>query len=386
MSLDITSPQVISPEFIERLSLELLLQPDVMYPYARMLMAARAADVLRNSDASAFDLARMQLLDGRTDASTGVVANMMEAMAGGNGGPLDLNIGFEYPDLVRMVREAAQPGTSIKINRPTYLNGDVTAANRKASPTTKLFGTNSQAVNMDQVTVDIVEYLGPTLSDGTISPISLPRFTMHRSTHDLLADLGFQLRRDRIRFMNSNMESMIITALTNAGYITRPTGMSANANYTGTDNEPMSFDLLVNAGQQLKDRGIPGLAGTPRYLAILPTKAMSQLKLDPQYQRLSVFEPFYNPLFPGYVRTVDTMIVVESNNAAKLLNQGVGSAVTLYQSVILAPAMFGWGVSEDARALRNPNDDGGRSNEFGWSAYEGYSVLDDRFGQLIITD
>jgi hypothetical protein len=388
MALDLTSPQVVSAEFNEKLSQELLLQPDAMYPFARMLYSARIASAMQAFDAGLFDLAKLQALDGRLQEGSGPAANLLAAMSNGMGGPLDLSTGLQWPDMVKVVQDAASPGLSIKINRPTYLDGSTSASARTASPSTKLFGTNSQPIHMDQVTVGIVEYLGPTLSDGTIAPISLPRYTMHRSAHDLLVDVGAQLRRDWMRFIDAKMRGDLIAAAKAASEVTFPegvTGTGTTGGFTGANNEPMSFDLLVNAAKALKDRFIPGIAGAPRYLGVLPTNQVAQLKLDPQYQRLSVYEPQYNPLFPGYVRTVDNIIVVENNNMDTILG-GVGTAVTLYQGLVMAPNAYGWAVAEDVRALRNPNDDGGRSNEFGWSHYGGLAVLDDRFVQCIITD
>lgn len=387
MSLDLTSPQIIAAEFNDRLSDQLLLQPDPQYIFAKMLYAALVADALAEMDPTAFELAKLQAAEGRLVKGAGDAANLVEAMAGGMGGPLNLNDGLSFPEMAKMVREAHMPGEVIKINRPAYINGDTTPSKRAASPTTKLFGTNSQPITMQQVAMTILENLGPADASGNLSPISLPRFTAHRSAHDLLVDVGMQLRRDRYRFLDDKFQNDIINAATNGtNGVTRPVGVSGNSSYTAQDNEPMSFDLLVKAGQALKERFIPGIGGGPKYLAVLSTNQTAQLKLDPQFQRLATFYSEYNPLFPGAFGEVDTMVLMESTRLPTLASQGVGSNVTLYQGVVLAPGAYGWGCAQDAIALRNRNDDGGRNNEFGWSAYEALQVLDERFFQVMITD
>lgn len=383
MALDLTTPQVIPADFNDRLSEQLLLQPDFEYFWARQAYSAMLASGMQDMDG--FDLAMLQLREGRLAQGAGTSANLAEAMSQGMGGPLLVSMGMTYPDVIKMVKEARLPGEVIKINRPGYINGDTTASNRLASPTTKLFGTNSQAITMEQVAVTIVEYLGPTTAAGTLAPISLPRFTMHRSAHDLLVDVGLQLRRDRYRFIDSKIQTDIIAAAKADGNVTRPVGMTQDSDYTGAGNEPFTFDLLVSATEAMVGRKIPGLNGTFKYPALIDHHQAAQLKLDPMYQRLSVFEPQWNPLFPGYMGTVENTVVCVSNNIPRLSSFGAFSG-TGYQGIVFAPGAYGWASAQDAIALRNRNDDGGRNNEWGWSAYEGLQVLDSRFFQVIVTD
>ena len=245
---------------------------------------------------------------------------------------------------------------------------------------------SSQPITMQQVAVTIVEYLGPTTSGGTLAPLSLPRFTQHRSAHDLLVDIGYQLRRDRYRFLDDVYMTLAIAAAVGNSQVTRPSGIASRSAYTATGNEPFSFDLIVKAVKAFKDRHIPGVNGEPVYPFVLPTAQVADLKLDPMYQRLAVYEPRFNPLFPGYVKTVEGAIIIESTRLPTVASQGVNSDTTLNQGLAVAPNAFGWALAEDAHVLRNRNDDGGRKNEYGWSSYEGFQTLDSRFFQVIETD
>ena len=386
MSLDVTTPQGISADFNDRLSEQLLLQPDAEFLFARLAYSAKLGSELSAMDPEAFNLAKMQLLEGRIPSGAGVAANMAEAMSQGMGGSLLLSNGLSYPDMVSYIAEAKMPGEVIKLNRPKFINGLTTPANRLGSPAQKLFGSNSQSIGMDQVPVTIVEYLGPCDPSGNLSPISLPRFTLQRATHDLLVNVGLQLRRDRIRFVDDLLINQLSAAGVAAGYVTRPQGVASRSAYTANGNEPFGFDLVVGAVKAFKDRSIPGVNGEAKYPFFCTTQQIKDLKLDPQYGRLAVFEPKYNPLFPGYVATVDGAIICESSRLNQITGQGQNSAVTIQQGMLVAPGAIGWGCAEDAHALRNTNDDGGRSNEFGWQAYEGWQVLDDRFIQVVETD
>lgn len=386
MSLDLTTPQFAPAEFAERLSEQLLLQPDTEYIFARWAYSAKMQEELSGMNPSAWDLAKLQMMEGRLSAGTGPAANLAEAMSSGMGGPMMLSLGVGFPDMIKMVKEAKLPGETIKINRPVFLNGSTTYANRIATPTTKLFGTNSQAIQMQQVGLTIVELLGPCDINGNLSPISLPRFTAHRSAHDLFVDVGFQLRRDRYRVVDDKIQNDAIAAALGAGNVTYPVGVSSAAGMTAANNEPMSFDLIVMMAKAMKDRFIPGVGGEPFYPLVLDTNQIAQLKLDPMYQRLGKYHERFNPLFPGYISTVDAAIVIESTRLPQLANQGVGSNVTVHQGIMCAPNAYGWGSAQDASALRNRNDDGGRNNEFGWNAYDAFDVLDARFFQLVQTD
>src|SRR6266702_5242124 len=260
MSLDLTSPQIIAPEFNDRLSEQLLVQPDSEYIFARWLYAAAMQDAFAEADPAAWELAKIQMLEGRlAKGAGGGEAELAKAMSAGQGGPLSLMWqDMQYPDMARIVREAKMPGEVIKVNRPVFLNGDTTPANRLGSPTTKLFGTNSQPITLQQMAMTIVEYLGPATAGGTLAPISLPRFTQHRSAHDLLVDVGYQLRRDRYRFIDDKYQNDVINGATAAGYVTFPQGVTSNATFTAAGNEPFTVDMIINGVKAMKDRFIPG--------------------------------------------------------------------------------------------------------------------------------
>lgn len=390
MALTPTSPQMIPAEFADRLSDELLLQPDAEFIFARWAYSEALAAGFQNDPG--FEIARMQLMEGRlpVGGGGGIPGNWTEAMSSGQGGPLMLSKGMVYPGLVKMVQEAKGPGENIKIDRPKFIDGATTESLRKLAVSDKIFGTNSQPITMEQVDVLILAVGGPGDSAGHIVPIHIPRFTQHRSHHQLLPNVGYQLRRDRNKYLDDLIMGRFITAASTGGWVTRPQGISVITDYTGSGNEPMSFDLIVSAAEQLKTRKIPGIGGAGKYVAVLDLHQIAQLKLDPQFQRQAVFLKDMNPIvagsFPGATAEVENLIVCESNRMPRLTNLGAGANLTGYQGIVTAPGAIGWGLAEDARVLTDKNDDGGRNAQFAWEAYEGWNILDDRFVQTIVTD
>lgn len=385
MALDPNTPLNTPQEFADALSDRLLVQPDSEFIFARWAYGAALAQQMAGDPTA--EMMRIQMMEGRLpfNGGAGAASNMAEAMNRGMGGPLLLASGLTFPDLVVMVQEAKEPGEVIKINRPKFIDGATTESKRQLKATDKIFGTNSQAITFEQVDVTIVENGGPGDSSGAIVPIHVPRFTQHRSKHNLLVNVAYQLRRDRNKFV----DDLIMNRCLDAFSATRPDGVSAAGDYTAAGAEPMSFDLIVSAAEALKGRKVPGVGGAGKYIAVLDLHQVAQLKLDPQFQRLAVFLDDLNPLrsmFPGAVAQVENLIVCESTRMPRLSNLGASANITGYQGLVLAPGALGWGCAEDAHAITDKNDDGGRNAQFAWNAYEGWQVLDDRFGQAIITD
>lgn len=383
MALSAVTPTTLPAEFQTKLDQRFLIQPDVEFVFAQWAYSALVASQM--SDEDGFDVAVQQLRDGRV-TSMGSPSNLAEAYSAGMGGPLLLSRGMVYPDFVKMV-QAPQGVTTIKIPRPKFIDGAASESGRRLTPNTRIFGTSSQGLTQEQVDVVIREYGGPGDSNGNVVPLNIAHFSVHRSEHDLLAAMGYELRRDRNKFVDSVVRDMLIAA---AGAVTGGTtyggGLSAASSFTGNDNEPMELDRLIEAAEALRGRKVPGMAGTyGQYVAVLDHHQVAQLKKDQNYQRLAQFFPQYNPLFPGYQATVDNLVICESNNMPRLTSS-IGSATTAYQGVIVAPDAIGWASAMGARVIRDRDDDGGRINQFAWHAIEGWRVLDDRFTQLIITD
>lgn len=384
MANDPTWPSSIPSEFRDIAASQLLLQPDAEYLWARHLYSAAMGAMAmegRLADLEAFSATQNRPLQINGDA-----ANMLAAMGYGEGGPLMLSLGVTFPGLVKFIQDAKKPGENVLLDRPVFIDGDVTFSNRVASVATRLFGTNSQRTKMEQISLRILETLGPTDGSGNLSPFSLPAFTLDRSVHNLATKVGLDLKRDRYRMLNAKMQGDVLAAAVAAGNITyQDTSFSGTSSYTASGSEPFTMDVLRRMSEALTSRKIPGVFGTRRYPLFLSNHQYTDLKRDPEFQRQAVFSPAYNTLFPGYIREVDDAVIcVDITMPTVAL--GSGGSISGYQCIMMGGDAYGWGLAREARLLRDANDDGGRENRFGWNAYEGFAVLDDRFFQVAYTD
>jgi len=376
-----SSDVILSAEFTDRLTQRLLVVPDPQFVFARWAYAAAQAAGFASNDA--YNAAMLQLQEGRV-ADVGALANTVWAMSGGMGGPLTLaGQNFTFPGMITMEPTAAQPGTTIKVNRPRFTDGATTLANRRIAPQTKLAG-NTQAITRDQIEVSIYEYGGPGDPNANVVPLSMTLFTQARAAHDLLADIGNQLRRDRYKFLDDTLINYLVAAAeSNANGITRGADAASNAALTGSANEPMTLDLVFKAVEQLKTRYVPGLDFDGRYVGVFHPHQIQQLKNDPRYQPLGVFNN-YNVLFPGYVGVIENVVLCESQRMPVPTNLGAGS-VTGYKGLVIAPMALTWALSRDAWAARDKADDFGRFARFVWLAHEGWAIQDSTFVQEILT-
>lgn len=386
MALDPVTPQQIPSEFIDIMSAQLLLQPDADYLWARTAYSANLAAQMEMGALTEL-MAAMQR-DGRAPNINGDAANLLAAMGYGEGGPLLLSMGATYPGLIRSLSDdAKKPGENILIDRPVFIDTDTQYANRVASATTKLFGTNSQGTKFEQVSIVIRELLGPLDVNGNVAPFSIPSFMLDRSKHNLALKIGLDLKRDRYRFLNAKIRGDILAAAIAAGYVTlQDVSFADTTGYTGTDNEPFTLSVIRRMGEALTNRYIPGVFGTRKYPCFIANKQWRQLQEDSEYQRMAVFQPEFNTLFAGYRMTVGDAVLCVDVLMPTISTLGPGSNITGYQAIMTGEGAYGWGVARPATLLRNKNDDGGRNNEFGWMTYEGFGVLDDKFYQVAYTD
>lgn len=380
-----TTDLILSAEFTDILTQRMLVVPDQQFVFARWAYAAMAQSQLTQMDS--YNLAMQQLREGRIPDS-GALANTNEAMSSGMGGPLQLPGGsYAFPEMVFFVREAAQSaGTTFKIDRPRFIDGLTTLANRRLNPATKLF-TNTQPVTRDQVDVTVYEYSGPgDTATGAPTPVSVSLFAQTRAAHDILADVSNQLRRDRYKFLDDVFINYLTAAAeSNATGVTRGGDVASNAAFVGGGNEPMSLDLLPKANEALRLRNVPGLSFSSQYVLVVHPHQMQQLRNDPRYGQASQFHPAYNILFPGYQRTIENFIVCESQRMPVVTNLGAGSNQTGYKALAIAPMAMAWACSMDAMVIRDKNDDGGRFAKFGWISIEGFNPADQTFVQEILT-
>lgn len=380
-----TAPNVIPQDFVPRLAADLLTVPDKTYLFARWAMAAMRQAEAREALGPQFDVLAAQLRAG-APLDRGELANIGQAMSQGMGGPLDVSNNVVFPDLITFRSEAKGPGDTILINRPKFLTSPTTIANRLISTTKTFFGGTTQPLQMDQVSVSIRNTAGPLAADGSaFSPLSISLFGQARMFHDALEMARLVLVQDRVRFLDDNLILLLLAcASANSDGTIRGGDVASNTAFTGTNNEPMSFDLLPKASEIMAGRGIPGINGGRKYIFVAHQHQKQQLQNDPAWQRLVSYHETMNPVFPGYVGETNDFIICESNNMPTT-TVGAGGAYTGYQGLVLAPGALSWALGMAPRLLRDNNDDGGRFARLGWEAHEGFQANNDKYVLSVLT-
>lgn len=385
MAQNTTTDLILAAEFTDILTQRMLVVPDPQFVFAKWAYATLASRQLRENDS--YNLAMQQLREGRIP-DRGMMANTDQAMSSGMGGPLTLPGGsYVYPDMIYFVDEAVgKPGTTFKIDRPRFIDGLTSLANRRMRPADRLFN-NTQPITRDQIDITIFEYDGPgDTVTGAPTPIDVSLFAQTRSFHDILADVSNQLRRDRYKFLDDTIIAYLVAmAEATSGGVTRGGDVASNAAFVGGGNEPFSLDLLFKANEQLRSRNVPGLSMDSRYVLVMHPHQTQQLKNDPRFQNQAVFMQNYNVLFPGYAGTVENFVLCESQRMPVVTNLGAGSNQTGYKALAIAPNALAWACAMDATVVRDKNDDGGRFAKFGWISFEGFNPADQTFVQEILT-
>ena len=383
---DISASDVLlSAEFTDVLTDNMLIVPDVQFVFARWAYACLAKQQV--TDLDSYNLAKLQIQEGRIP-DVGVRANTDWSMQRGMGGPLALpGQPFAFDEMFYYIKDANMtPGSTYKVNRPRYSDGLTTLANRRLTAQQKLF-SNTQPVGLDQVDVTIYEYAGPgDTVTGSPTPYSIGLFEQVRSKHDLLDIVGNQLRRDRYKFLDDTIIGYLLAAAeSNASGITRGGDVSSNAAFVGGGNEPMSLDLLPKMSEQLQSRNVPGIGFDSRWVLVLHPHQMQQLRNDTRYSAASVFMPGYNILFPGYAGTIENFNIVVSQRMPTVSNLGATANQVGYKGLAIGPMALAWACAKDAWCARDKNDDGGRFARFSWISFEGWAAADATFAQECLT-
>ena len=86
--------------------------------------------------------------------------------------------------------------------------------------------------------------------------------------------------------------------------------------------------------------------------------------------------PEKNPLFTGYVSTVDNLDIFEcSTNPTATAN----STITVQLGVLFGPGAIGYGLAKPVGVVAADDTNYGRRVNVIWTTWEGFATFDDRF-------
>lgn len=350
-------------EFFDITSDMLLVQPEPQYLHGAMLQAAMGASLTQVSD-------------------IGLPFRMLGGAGAMYGSTADDRLALEDKALsveaVKVIAELGKkPGHTVRVNRPAFANTTYTQASRTV-PSGATISTTPIDVSSEQVAITIQRFAGPYDSTNSrVAPFGLERFDSSMSIHKFASIAGKHLKRDYDRFIDA-----VGVLLWASGSTTiRPTGFTADNDSTAAGDAAMSYDVLSRVETQLDTANIPYFANGMR-MCVLHPRQVEQLRGDPAFQRLSVFQPDKNPLRQCYVASVGNLAIYKSNTLTTATN---GSSVVMYRGQAFGPGMIGCGVSRIPEVLPSTADNYGETPLVIWLSYLGFQVLDNRFGCLITT-
>lgn len=373
--MPVISRATLPAEFFDRTSSMMLVQPEPQYLYAQMVFAADLQAELRaNPDG-------FSLMPGR-------------GISGGDGAvvkPFAENQ-LQLVDSTRIVGEAiavsgelakGNVGHTIRMNRPVFANTTYSAASRLVS-TGSTISTTPISLTAEQVSITIQRFAGPyDQSNSRVAPFAIDRFDAQRSVHDLVATVGVQLQRDRMKYLDSVYAAIFDSPVsTNIIFPGDPTnalaGSDASAFPSATNGyRPLDAESIFRAEQKMADNYIPRFS-SGKYLLVVSPQQARQLRTDPAFQRMSVFQPDNSPLKQSYVGTLGLVDIYQSST--NTVDTATVSGVSINHGIMFGPGYVGRVKDgEGCRVMDSTDDNYGETPKVIWLAYEGQSLLDNRF-------
>jgi hypothetical protein len=374
--MGIVSRATLPAEFFDRTSAMMLIQPEPQYLYAQLVfMADLQAELRQNPDA-------LSLLAGRgIEGAEGAVVrpfseNQLQLVAADKVRGETIAVSSELA--------SGNVGHTIRMNRPVFANTTYSAASRLVT-SNQTISTTPISLTAEQVAITIQRFAGPyDQANSRVAPYGVDRFDAQRSVHDLVATVGTQLSRDRFRFVDTIYAGLFDSPVsTSVLYPGDPSnnlagGGDAAAFPSATNGyRPLDAESIFRMEQKLTDLFIPRF-GDGMYRLIVTPQQARQLRTDPAFQRMSVFQPENNPLKQSYIATLGMVeIFVCSTNT---VDTSTVAGVSINHGVMFGPGLVGRVKDgEGCRVVSSTDDNYGETPKVVWLAYEGQSLLDNRF-------
>lgn len=362
-------------EFFDRTSAKMLVQPEPQYFWAQLVFMADAQAQLRRAE------------------RLGVSAE--RAIAGTGAEPLDFeSMRLVLSDNVRgeaiMTTDELAPGKdghTLRFNRPVFTDSTYTEASRTIAASQSI-STTAIDLSAEQVSLTIKRLAGP-YGSASVQPYAVDRFDAEHSVHSLASTVGMHLARDRWKLMDTIVGGHFDTVA--SGYTLFP-GDSNNAittdasafvaSVTGSQR-PFDVETIFRAEEKLQGANIPRFANGA-YIAVLTPKQVRQLRSDPAFKQLAVFDSSRNPLARSFVASIGNVEIYTSST--NTTDSGTVTGVTIQHGVMFGPSKVGYANAGPARVASANEDNYGETAKVVWICYEGFANLDARFAVAMHSD
>jgi hypothetical protein len=346
-------------EFYDITSARLLTQPEPQYLHAKLFKAAMAA--------SLSPLAALGLPGRPSIGASGA------PYASPEDGRLVLSDGL-YDRAIEVVPELGKgPGHTVRMNRPAFTDSTYTEASREV-PAGASISTTPIAVSAEQVPITLKRYAGPYDNTNTaVQPYGVDRFDGTLAMHRPAQIASLHLQRDFDKTLDSIGVALFDAASTN---VVRPVGMTDDDTPAVAGDFPMTYGLLARAERTMDDANTPVFPNGKRAMVLHPIQC-EQLGQDEQFNKQSVFERDFNPLFNGtYWKSCGQWDLFKSTTLNSAANT---NSITVYSGQIFVPGAIGVGLGEMPRVADSTSDNYGETALVIWLMYAGFAVLDERF-------
>src|SRR6185312_7112082 len=265
----------------------------------------------------------------------------------------------------------AQPGNSMRINRPAYANTTYTEKARRI-PSGSSISTVPMGVTSEQTNLTLFRYGGPyDQGNARIAPIAIEAFDANMGVHKLTQIAGNTIVRDMHKFVDAVQSSLLDLAAT----VVYPDGMTADNDGTSKGSYPFTYEQIIRAERKADDANLPVFADGHRMAVLTPTQ-VAQLGLDPLYARNAAFHPLYNQLFPQYVKSVSKTHIFKSTTLNVVANS---SSVNVHYGHYIAPGALLGGMGRRPHVAPSTDDNYGETAKIIWLADLAFGLADNRF-------
>lgn len=351
-----TSRATLPQEYYDKTSSQLLVQPEPQYLYAGFYLGAMALSLSTDGMAAP---GRPLLASAGADYTNANADRLMLAQS--------------IPNALMAVKVDfnAEPGMTLKVNRPFYDNTTYTLASRMIQSGQSI-STQPIGIKEQQNNITLYRFGGPFDQGNTrVAPFSIEAFDSNMGIHSQPSIVANQLTRDFHKF-----NDVVITTLFDHGTTTvYPEGMTADNDATTAGQFPFTFEQLSRLEQLADQANLPTLPDGFRIIVLTPLQ-LKQLKDDPQYARSAEFFKEYNILFPEYVKSVGKTHIFKSST---LTIKNNGSSVPIHYGHYIAPGVLMGGMGRPPRVKPSSDDNYGETVKLVWLADLAYELANPDF-------
>lgn len=265
----------------------------------------------------------------------------------------------------------AVPGSTVRINRPSFANTTYTMSSRRVPSGTTL-STTAINVGSQQANLTLERFAGPYSSSASaVAPYAVEKFDASVGVHNMAQIHGTHIKRDFHRTLNGFCNELLGYA-SSAIY---PEGMSAVNDATSAGQFPFSYEQITRTHSTMNESNLPTLPDGFRML-VLSSKQIQQLQNDPDYLEAGQVFPQYNALFPQYVKSVGKFHIFEDTTLTVTANS---SSVNIHYGHAIAPGALMAGMGGRPRVANSTNDNYGETVLVMWIAYLGLGLANNTF-------